>query len=154
MTPAQIARRKFKSSLPRKPQNRRPSVMEALGSLFTLLDQFAGCIAEQGQDPDQTLHAALAYHLPETDPGRVAKIATLPERSGLGKFCDEVAALPGPVFLGVVFVQVDPDAEKQAYKAVSFCVPFAGTPEDAGRLLTAQKECLYEIEQIAKALRR
>ena len=154
MTPAQIARRKFKATLPRKPQNRRPSAMEALGTLFTLLDQFAGFIGEQGQDPDKTLHAALAYHLPETDPGSVAEIVMLPNRSELGNFCDAITALPRPVFLGVVFVQVDPDADKQAYKAVSFCVPFAGAPEDAGRLLTAQKMYLYKIEQTATALRR
>lgn len=153
MTPAQIARRKFKSGLPRKPQNRRPSAMEALGSLFTLLDQFAGLIAEQGQDPDKTLHAALAFHSPDSP--SVADVATLPNRSGLGKFCDAVMELSNPVFLGVVFVQVDPDPDvKPAYKFVSFCVPFAGSPEDTGRLLTAQKIYLHKIEQTAKALRR
>jgi len=154
MTRAQIARRKFKSALPRKAQNRRPSTMEALGELFTLFDRFRSVVAEQGQDPDALLHAALAYHLPKSDPATVAHIATLPYASEVGKFCDEVMKLDRPEFLGVVFVQVDPDADKQEYKAVSFCVPFSGAPEDAGRLLTAQKVFLHKIQEVIKGLRK
>jgi hypothetical protein len=36
MTPGQVARRKFKSALPRKAQNRLLSPMQALGETFTL----------------------------------------------------------------------------------------------------------------------
>ena len=84
MTPAQIARRKFKATLPRKIHNRRLSAMEALGETFTLLDRFRGMVTEQKQDPDVTLHAALAYCQPEADPAMLGPRSSCRGRRELG----------------------------------------------------------------------
>ena len=154
MTPAQIARRKFKASLPRKIENRRLSARAALGEAFTLVDRFRGLIAEQNVNPDKTLHAALAYCLPESDPGTLAATLLLPGASGLGKFCDEVERLDRPMFLGVVFVQVDLDTDNPTYQAVSFVAQFMCGPEAEGRLFYAQKMCLAGLRNAVKELRR
>ena len=151
MTPAQVARRKFKSSLPRKIENRRLSAMEALGETFTLVEKFRGMIAEEGVNPDKTLHVALAYSLPEA--GTLAATLLLPGQSGLGKFCNEVVALKRPLFLGVVFIQVDFDTSNPAHQAVSFCAQFTGGPEAEGRLLFAQKMCLAGLRNLVKGLK-
>jgi hypothetical protein len=156
MTPAQIARRKFKSMLPRKPQNRSLSPMQALGELFTLLDQFRGMVRaeKQSMDAAQTIYAALAYALPGT--AKLALALTVPEPGKkVGPFCEAVMGLErkSPVFLGVVFVQVDPDAENTAYKAVSFVVPFMSGPDAEARLLFAQKEELAKIQKVAEGVK-
>jgi hypothetical protein len=53
----------------------------------------------------------------------------------------------------VVFVQVDPDSENAAYKAVSFVVPFMSGPDAEARLLYAQKEELTKIQKTAEGLK-
>jgi hypothetical protein len=155
MTPAQIARRKFKSSLPRKAQNRTVSPMQALGETFTLLDQFRDMVhaEKQKMDAAKTVYAALAYTLP--DAAKLAFTLTVPEPGKIGPFCETVLELErkSAAFLGVVFVQVDPDAEKAAYKAVSFVVPFVSGPDAEARLLFAQKEELTKIQKKAEGLR-
>ncbi len=155
MTPAQIARRKFKSALPRKPQNRIVSAMQALGETFTLLDQFRDMVqAEKPRgDAAKTVYAALAYVLQGTE--RLAWTLTVPEPEHIGPFCEAVLGLERkrPMFLGVVFVQVDPEAENAAYKAVSFVVPFASGPDAEARLVYAQKEELAKIQKVAEGVR-
>jgi hypothetical protein len=151
MTPAQIARRKFKSGLARKIENRRLSAMEAIGATFTLLDQFRGLVTEEKQDPE-TVYAAIAYSLPESDPATLVHTITVPGPSKIGKFCEKVIALDRPLFLGVVFVQVDPDTDNRAYKAVSFVAQFMGGPEAEGRLLVAQKRELLKIQKTLEGL--
>lgn len=151
MTPAQIARRKFKSSLPRKVENRRLSAVAALGELFTLLDRFRGTVAEALRTPDavKTIYAALVYCLPESKPAMLADTLPVPEPGGtsFGAFCEEAMALDRPLFLGVVFVQVDPHAENSAYKAVSFVTQFMGGPEAEARLHYAQEKELLKIQK-------
>jgi len=154
MTPAQVARRKFKSTLPRKIENRRLSAMEALGETFKLFDRFGGVIVEQGQNPDITLYAALAYYLPESDPAMLGSTILIPGHSRIGDFCNEVMKLDRPLFLGVVFIQFDPDTDNSNYKWASFCAQFMGGPEAEGRLLYAQKMCMTGIEKTAKNLRK
>jgi hypothetical protein len=154
MTPAQIARRKFKSSLPRKFENRRISAMEALGETFKLYDRFRGIISEHGQDPDKTLHAALAFCLPESNPAFMGAAVLLPGHKGIGGFCDDVMKLDRPLFLGVLFLQLDPDTKNPNYKWASFCTQFMGGPEAEGRLLYARKMFVIGVEQTAKSLRR
>lgn len=155
MTPAQVARRKFKSSLPRKPQNRSLSPLQAIGETFTLLDQFRGVVRAEKQKMDaaKTVYAALAYALP--DAVKLASTLTVPEPEKIGRFCDTVIGLEhkNPRFLGVVFVQVDPDAKSAAYKAVSFVVPFVSGPEAEARLFFAQREELSKIQKTAEGLR-
>jgi hypothetical protein len=154
MTPAQIARRKFKSSLPRKPQDRRLSAMEALGEVFTLFVRLRDLVSEEGLDPD-TVHAGLAYYLPASDPALVGAALPLPDPSRVAEFCREVTALDRPEFLGVVFIQVDTDPEvNPAYKTVSFCAPFVNGPEEQGRLLVAQKVYLMNVQKILEKVAR
>lgn len=154
MTRAQVARRKFKSTLPRKIENRRLSPLEALGETFTLFDRFRGMVGEQGPDPDVTLHAALAYCLPESDPAMLGDTLLIPGHSNVGGFCDGVMKLDRPQFLGVVFIQLDPDTNDPKYKWVSFCAQFMGGPEAESRLHYAQKMCLARIADTAKELKR
>lgn len=153
MTPAQIARRKFKSMLPRKPQNRTLTPMQALGETFTLLDQFRGMVCDEMQmDAGATVYAALAYALPGT--AKLAWTLTVPEPGKLvGKFCDTVMGLTTPEFLGVVFVQVDPNTKKAEYKAVSFVVPFMSGPDAEARLVYAQKQELTKIQKVAEGVK-
>ena len=146
MTPAQVARRKFKSALPRKPQNRILSPMQALGATFTLLDDFQGYIMAEKQKMDaaKTVYAALAYSL-----GDKTNTLTVPDPEKIGPFCDTVMRLErkNPLFLGVVFVQVDPDAKNTLYKAVSFVVQFMSGPDAEARLRVAQEKELLKIQK-------
>jgi hypothetical protein len=156
MTPAQIARRKFKSGLPRKIPNRVLSPMEALGETFTLLDRFRGLVVYEKGDPAAatTVYAALAYSLP-APAAKFVYTMTVPEPP-IGKFCDAVLALghDNAQFLGVVFIHVDPDAENRAYKAVSFVAQFVGGSEAEGRLLAAQKDELARVQKTLEKLTR
>ena len=129
--------------------------MQALGETFTLLDDFRGFVRAEKQkvDPAKTIYAALAYALPET--ARLAFTLTVPEPGKIGPFCETVLGLERkhPAFLGVVFVQVDPDAKSAAYKAVSFVVPFMSGTDAEARLHFAQKEELSKIQRTAEGLR-
>ena len=126
--------------------------MEALGETLTLFDRFRGVVSEHGQDPDKTLHAALAFCLPDAD-GQCWR-PHLPGPSRIGDFCNEVMNLDRPLFLGVVFIQLDPDTEDPSYKWASFCTQFVSGPEAEGRLLYARKMFLTGIEKMAKKLKR
>jgi hypothetical protein len=152
MTPAQIARRKFKSSLPRKIENRRLSAQAALGELFTLLDRFRSMIETEmhSAEAGETLMAALVYCLPESKPAMLADTLTVPDADNaklFGDFCRSVLALDRPLFLGVVFLQVDPDAQRSTYRAVSFVTQFMTGPEAEGRLRYAQEKELLKIQR-------
>ena len=155
MTPAQVARRKFKSALPRKPQNVNLPPMQAIGAVFTLLDQFRDTVHAEGQkmDPAKTVYAALAYSLPNTE--KLVFTLTVPEPEKIGPFCEAVMALDGkkPAFLGVVFVQVDPETKNAAQKAVSFVVPFMSGPDADERLLFAQQKELAKIRKVMEGRR-
>jgi hypothetical protein len=152
MTPAQVARRKFKSSLPRKVENRRLSAEAALGETFTLLDRFRGIVTAEMHDPEavKTVYAALAYCLPESKPAMLADTLPVPEpgmKKAFGAFCEKALSLDKPHFLGVVFVQVDPHAENRAYKAVSFVTQFMSGPDAEARLHYAQEKELLKIQK-------
>ncbi len=150
MTEAQVARRKFKAGLPRKPQTRSLTVHGALGEMFTLLDTFRGLAPMS----ERTILAALAYFR-GANAAKWAEFQIVPEPgSSIGKFCDSIAdlAADGPKFLGVVFVQVDLDTPNPDQKTVSFCVPFMGGTEAAGRLRAAQHGVLAEMQQTLHAI--
>jgi len=138
MTPAQLARREFKSSLPRKIRNHRLTAMEALGETFTLIDRFRGMATQRGLDVS-TVQAALVYSLPETAPEVFEHTEPLPMPSRIGGFCEAIVGLDRPLFLGLLFVQEDPDAVGTKYQRVLFCAQFMAGPEVEGRLLAARK---------------
>lgn len=149
MTPAQVARRKFKSSLPRKVENRRLSAMEALGETFKLLDRFRTMVVEETRIPEavNTVHAALAYCLPEADPATLAYTVTVPEPPNVGTFCDTIMSLDRPLFLGIVFLQFDPYTDSQQYKTTCFVTQFMGGPEAVARLRYAQEKELLKVRK-------
>jgi hypothetical protein len=155
MTPAQIARRKFKSMLPRKIENRTLSPMQALGETFTLLDKFRDMVqAEKPRmDPAKTVYAALAYTLPNAV--KLALTLPVPDPGKIGPFCESVFGLArkNPTFLGLVFIQVDLDTKHPEYKAVSFVVPFKTGANAEARLHFAQKEELTRGQKIAEGLK-
>lgn len=151
MTAAQVARRKFKSSLPRKVENRRLSAEAALGETFTLLDRFRSFVTEETRNPEavKTVYAALAYCLPESHPAMLADTLIVPEpgmAKAFGQFCEDALSLDGPLFLGLVFVQVDLDREDSLYRAVSFVTQFMSGPEAQARLHYAQEKELLKIQ--------
>jgi hypothetical protein len=154
MTPGQVARRRFKSTLPRKTVHRELSPMRALGELFTLLDQFRGFVMaeKKSEKAAQNVYAALAYVLPNE--AKLAFTLAVPEPGGnaIAEFCNEVLDLHAQ-FLGVVFVQVDPDAAGTKYQAISFVVPFMSGPDAEARLMYAQKEEMAKIQRTVAAVR-
>lgn len=155
MTPAQIARRKFKSSLPRKIEHRDLPPMQALGTVFTMLDQFREMLQAEkpGIDPARTIYAALAYVTPKST--ELADTLTVPEPRKIGPFCEKVLALETDAdFLGLVFVHVDPDTKNPAYHAVSFVVPFMTGPDAEARLLFAQRAELAKIQAVLQGIQK
>jgi hypothetical protein len=140
MTPGQVARRKFKSSLPRKIEARELSPLLALGETFTLLDQFRRFVQAESpkRDAAQNIATVLAYTVPNDT--KLASVLVVPESGKrIGPFCDKVMALENPTFLGVVFDQADPDADDK-YQTVSILVPFSPRPDAAARLRFAELE--------------
>lgn len=143
MTRTQVVRRKFKSSLPRKIENRVLSQMEALGKTFELFERLRNEMAAAGLDRDDA-QAGLIYCQPET-PGEervLARTVALPKPGGdeIQKFCDEVWKLDKPLFLGILFYQSDPDAAKPDQRGVFFVCPLMAGPEAEGRLIAARNQ--------------
>jgi hypothetical protein len=149
MTPAQVARRKFKSSLPRKVENRRLSAMEALGETFKLLDRFSSMVVAETQHKEaaRTVSASLAYCLPESDPATLAHTLTVPLPSKIGKFCEKIMSLDWPLFLGIVFIQTDPYTDQRQHKTTCFVTQFMGGPAAIARLRYAQEIELLKVEK-------
>ena len=151
MTPAQLARRSFKSALPRKAQNRTLSPMQALGEAFKLLDEFRSMVRFESKrtDTDGTLYAALVYAVPGA--AQLACTITVPEPKDIGPFCATVFGLNDADFLGLVFVQVDTDATEE-YKTVAFVVPFKSGPDAEARLLYARRSVIADIQAVLSGL--
>jgi hypothetical protein len=143
MTPTQVVRRKFKSGLPRTIQNRVLSKMEAMARTMELFDKLRDDMAAAGLKKSD-VEAGLVYSQPETK-GRermLADTVDLPTPEDIGTFVEKVMDLHKPMFLGVIFIQHDPKAEKEEYQDVAFVWPFMGGPEAEGRLLAARSEQL------------
>lgn len=139
MTKAQVVRRRFKSSLPRTIQNKYLSKMEAMAKVMELLDHFRGEMATEGLLKTD-VSAGLVYCQPETkgvedDTFTIA----LPAPENLEKFVKAVMALEKPLFLGVLFIHTDRQADKPEKKHTIFVWPFMGGPEAEKRLLAARR---------------
>jgi len=119
--------------------------MEALARTMELLDRLRDGMQAAGLDKNNVL-AGLVYYQPKSKGAHLlAQTTMLPEPSAIGAFCDAVMGLEDPRFLGVIFIQHDPDAEKASQKGVVFVWPFMSGPEADGRLLAARNELLEEL---------
>lgn len=150
MTPAQVARRKFKSGLPRKIESRELSSLEALARTMELLDRFRNemeYLKAQGLKgvSKDDVQAALVFFQPRSKGKEhiLAQVEIVPEPAKLGSFCDKVIALDKPVFLGLLFHQHDREAEKagDAKQAnVIFGCEFTKAHDATARLLAAREQ--------------
>jgi hypothetical protein len=142
MTRAQVVRRRFKSALPRRIQNRELSKMEAMARTMELFDRFRGEMEAAGLDKSD-VSAGLVYCQPRT-PGMesvLAEVAPLPnpDHAHLGIWFETMWALDLPLFLGVLFIQTDREADKPEKKHTIFVWPFMLGPEAEKRLLAARR---------------
>lgn len=142
MSKAQVVRRKFKSGLPRKIENRRLSHLEAMARTMELFDRFRNTMREAGLEADD-VQAALVFCQPET-PGReevVFETSVLPAPQEIGAFVDRVMALDRPLFLGIMFHQTDRDPDIKPEKRYTLFVwPLMAGPEADKRLLAARRQ--------------
>jgi hypothetical protein len=141
MTKTQVVRRKFKSSLPRRIENRKLLPMEAMGKTMELFDKLRNEMAAAGLDKNNA-EAGLVYCQPETKGMEhvLAQTIRLPKPEKIGTFVERVMALHKPLFLGVMFLQRDPDTDKPGQKYALFVWPFMSSPEADGRLLAARNQ--------------
>lgn len=144
MTKAQVVRRVFKSSLPRKPEHVELSAMEALARTFELLARFRNEMGKAELSRDD-VQAGLVYCQPKTK-GQEAVISQTvvlpkPDPADVGEFAEKVMALDKPVFLGVLFLQHDAKAEKAGdvkQANVLFGIPFTTVYDAPARMLAAR----------------
>jgi len=147
MTKTQVVRRKFKSGLPRTPQNRLLSKMEAMARTMELLDRLRNEMEAAGLNKDHA-SAGLVYHQPATkgEEHVLARTAMLTKPEVIGSFVKKVMEVDRPRFLGVVFLQYDPHPKaKPEHKYVAFVWPFLNGPDDAARLIAARDRQLREL---------
>jgi hypothetical protein len=142
MTKAQVVRRKFKSALPRRIQNRVLSKMEAMARTMELFERFRGEMEAAGLDKADVA-AALVYCQPQT-PGMenvLAQVAKLPnpDIGSIAMFVETTMALDRPLFLGVLFGQTDRETDKPEKRYTIFVWPFMLGPEAEKRLLAARR---------------
>src|ERR1700733_13633168 len=98
MTKTQVVRRKFKSSLPRKIENRKLSKMEALGRTFELFERLRNEMENAGLDKNNS-QAGLIYCQPQTkgEEHVLARTIVLPKPGKeVAEFCDSVMNLDKP----------------------------------------------------------
>lgn len=142
MTRAQVARRRFKSGLPRKPGNVELSWEKALVRTVDMFDDFRNQMRAVGLSPED-VSTALVYFQPHTKGMEqvLAQTVPLPKPEGIEKFAGGVRSLDKPVFLGVLFLQHDKDAEKAGdtkQANVIFGTPFTTAYDAPARMLAAR----------------
>jgi len=142
MTRAQVARRRFKSSLPRKVSHAELSVEIAVARTMELLGRFRDEVVDEGLSAD-SVQAALVYCQPHTKGKEaiLAQVMVVPERSKFGAFFDAAFALDRPVFLGMLFLQHDAEATKARdakQASVMFGCEFTKSHDAEARLLAAR----------------
>jgi hypothetical protein len=139
MTRAQVARRRFKSSLPRKPAHLMMSPMQALARTADLFDRLRNEMQAAGVNPEHA-QAALVYFQPHVKE-ILAQTVVLPKPEKIPEFAASVMSLDKPVFLGVLFLQHDAEAEKAGdmkQANVLFGVPFTTACDAPARMLAAR----------------
>jgi len=141
MTKAQVVRRKFKSALPRKIENRLLGEMTAIARTLELLEKFRGLMQEAGLSPS-AVSAALVYSDQYVD----AMTIPLSAPEDLGEFVDAVLALDKSAkFLGVLFLQIDYEADRPEKTGTAFVWPFLGGPETERALIAVRKAAVKGV---------
>lgn len=143
MTRAQVARRRFKSGLPRKPGNVELSWMQALARTADLFDGLRNEMRTVGLNPDHA-QAGLVYFQPHTKglENILALTVPLPKPETIAEFAEHIMALDRPVFLGVLFLQHDAEADKAGdtkQANVLFGIPFTTAYDAPARMLAARE---------------
>jgi hypothetical protein len=115
--------------------------MEAMARTMELFDRLRNDMEAAGLKKSD-VQAGVVYCQPETEGEKhvLARTIPLPKPEDIGTFVKKVAAIDKPLFLGVIFIQHDPAAEKDEYKNVAFVWPFMSGPEAEGRLLAARTQ--------------
>ena len=143
MTPTQVSRRRFKSSLPRRIENRLISKLGAIARVFELFDRLGEEMKGAGADRSNA-QVGLMYTQPNTKGQEhvLARTIALDASGahGFGLFCEAVMALDEPLFLGALFYQHDPDADSPTQRHILFVAQFMASPEANGRMLAARDE--------------
>lgn len=142
MTRAQVVRRRFKSGLPRKPENRELSAMEAMARTMELFDKFRNEMEAAGLSKDH-VECGLVFFQPRTKGQEhvLARTIVLPKPEKIGDFANAVMAVDRPVFLGLIFLQHDIDAGKAGdvkQENVLFGLAFTTHFDAAARVLAAR----------------
>ena len=146
MTPAQVARRRFKSSLPRKQGQRDLAPMEAIGHMMNVFTRFMQEMEGVGLDPQASKRPSCI-----TNRKPRAKNTCSPNRGPTDqarrrrRILEKILLLDKPVFLGMLFEQHDRKAEKNADAKqawVAFGVPFTEAHDAAARLIAARDQLL------------
>jgi len=144
MTRAQVVRRRFKSGLPRKPESRELSPMEAMARTMELFDRFRNMMQAEGEGLSKDhVQAALVFYQPRTKGMEhvLAQTVVLPKPEKIGEFANAVMALDKPVFLGLLFLQHDVDAAKAGdtkQENVLFGLAFTTLFDAPARVLAAR----------------
>ncbi len=146
MTPAQIARARFKSELPRKAQALNLTKLGAISRTLGLFDRFIQIAREAGCKTPR-INLALAYYVPGDS--ALARVILFSERRTPG-FVADVMGLSNPIFLGLSFLQHDPDTERRDLEDVSFGTLFVSDPDEQGRFVAAHKRLALETAGIEK----
>ena len=144
MTRAQVARRRFKSSLPRKVSYAELSTELAVARTMELLGRFRDEVTAEGLSAD-SVQGALVYCQPHTK-GReaiLAQVMVVPERPKFADFFEAVFSIDRPVFLGMLFLQHDAEATKARdvkQASVMFGCEFTKSNDAEARLLAARHQ--------------
>ncbi len=126
MTKAESVRSDFKVFFPRIVQNDLLSSTEAIKRTTELLDILQGLMRSAGLDPNDVA-AGLVFTQPET-PGLEqvpAQSLDLPPDEEIAAFVQQIEALDRPIFLGVLFVQLD----CELMRFTKFVWPFMAGPK-------------------------
>jgi hypothetical protein len=137
LTAAARVRRRFKAGRPRAIQDRVIGPMEAMNTTMTLLEKLRALTEDAGLEPS-SVSAALIYRQPET-PGEEhfrARMVALEAPNQLRAFFDKVMALDKPLFLGIIFAQLDREAGEQGKgQYITFAWPFPAGAKDERALI-------------------
>lgn len=135
LTAATRVRRRFKAGRPRAIQDRTVGPMEAMNKTVELLEKLRALSQQEGVDPDSVC-AGLIYKqsdIPAKGYFQV-RMVVLERPNQLNAFIDKVMALDQPLFLGIVFAQLDREAGERG-QWITIAWPFPAGAKDEGALI-------------------